>query len=137
MLTRRGIAGCALCAVTGFFAESVRAETAQPAPTNGIKRTILMQTDGPAEGYVTVLVGAEIPAGSLVARHTHPGIESAYAIEGGGVLTMDGQADKTIGQGDSFQVPARVPHAFQNGAKATRLHLTMVLEKGKPLASPA
>jgi quercetin dioxygenase-like cupin family protein len=136
MLTRRGIAGCALCAVTGFFAESARAETA-PAQTNGIKRTILMQTDGPAEGFVTVLVAAEIPAGSLVARHTHPGIESAFAIEGGGVLTVDGQADKTIGQGDAFQVPARVPHAFQNGAKPTRLHLTMVVEKGKPLSSPA
>jgi quercetin dioxygenase-like cupin family protein len=133
MLTRRAITGCALCAITGFVAESVAAEKAPDA--GGIKRTILMQTDGPVPGYVTVMVAADIAAHAVVARHTHPGIESAYVLEGGGILSVDGEAEKKLGPGEAFQVPATRPHAFTNGDKATKLSLTLVVEKGKPLAT--
>jgi quercetin dioxygenase-like cupin family protein len=134
MLTRRGLTGCALCAVIGFVAEEAVAET--PA-TSGIKRAIITQMEGPVPGYVTILASAEIQPGALVSRHTHPGIESGYAIDGGGVLSVEGQPDKPIAQGEVFQVPVAMPHSFQNGDKTTRLNLTFVVEKGKPLASPA
>jgi hypothetical protein len=39
--------------------------------------------DGPAPGYVTLLVEATIDPGVTIGRHTHPGIESAYVLEGG------------------------------------------------------
>jgi hypothetical protein len=68
MLTRRGFTACALCAVTGFIAVDAAAQA------TGLKRTILNQTDGPIDGYVTVSVRVEIEAGALVARHTHPGV---------------------------------------------------------------
>jgi quercetin dioxygenase-like cupin family protein len=86
MLTRRGFAGfasCALCAVTGFIATEASAQGAPPAGTPGVTRKILSKTDGPAAGYETVLVEAEIEAGVAVGRHTHPGVESAYVLEGG------------------------------------------------------
>jgi quercetin dioxygenase-like cupin family protein len=121
----------------GFVAEEVKAQTPPPMATKGIKRKVLQQTDGPVEGYVTVMVLAEIEAGDTVSRHTHPGIESAYTTEGGGVLSVDGQPDKATKPGDVFQVPAGTPHSFKCGDKTTRLNVTLVVEKGKPLASPA
>ena len=70
MLTRRGFAACALCAVTGFLATGAEAQNAR-----GLKRTIITRTDGPMDGYETVDVRVDLDAGTLVARHTHPGIE--------------------------------------------------------------
>ena len=86
MLTRRkfaGFASCALCGITDFIATEVSAQGAPAATTPGVTRKILSQTDGPTPGYVTLLVDATIDAGTPVARHTHPGIESAYVLEGG------------------------------------------------------
>jgi quercetin dioxygenase-like cupin family protein len=141
MLTRRdfaGIASCAICAVTGFIATDASAQGTPPAATPGVTRKILSQTDGPTPGYVTIIVEAEIEAGVTVARHTHPGIESAYVIEGGLELPIEGQPTRTLKPGDGFVVPPNTPHAGgKNGDKKTRIASTYVVEKGKPLASPA
>ncbi len=88
-------------------------------------------------GYVTVTVEAEIDAGATVARHTHPGIESAYVIDGGGELLVDGQPAMQVTPGIGFQIPPVTPHSLKNGAKPSRLAITYIVEKGKPLASPA
>ena len=136
MLSRRFFAGCALCAIGGLAATAAEAQT-PPAATGGVKRTILKQTDGPVPGYVTVTAEAEIEAGATVARHTHPGIESGYLIEGAGELSVDGQPSQMLKPGDGFQNPVGVPHGLKNGPKTSRLAITYIVEKGKPLASPA
>jgi quercetin dioxygenase-like cupin family protein len=135
MLTRRGFAACALCAITGFAASAADAQSG--AATSGLKRTILQRTDGPMEGYETIVVAVEIAPGAMVARHTHPGIESAYVIEGDTELTIDGEAPRRVGPGEAFQIPPARPHSARNFDKTTRLAATYVVEKGKPLASPA
>jgi quercetin dioxygenase-like cupin family protein len=136
MLTRRGFASCALCAITGFIATEASAQGAPPA--GGVTRKILSQTDGPAPGYETLLVEATIEAGVAVGRHTHPGIESAYVLEGGFELPIQGQATRTLKAGDAFQIPADTPHAGGAGGTAkSRILITYVVQKGKPLASPA
>src|ERR1700687_2391492 len=99
MLTRRGFAGfapCALCALTGLFATDASAQPTPPAATPGVTRKILAQMDGPAPGYVTIVAEAEIDAGVAVARHTHPGIESGYVLEGGLDLPVEGQPIRTL-----------------------------------------
>jgi quercetin dioxygenase-like cupin family protein len=131
MLSRRAFAACALCAVGGFFA------TGAEAQTRGLKRTLIKQTDGPMDGYVTVEMKVEIGPGAAVARHTHPGIESGYVAEGGTELTIDGQGTLKLGAGDGFQVPTGVAHGGMNGPARTVIVSTYVVEKGKPLASPA
>ena len=135
MLTRRTFAVCALCAASGFLADG--AECANCRPTPGLKRTLIKQTDGPVEGYVTVEMRIEIEPGALVARHTHPGIESSYLVEGGLELSVDGEGTRTLEPGDGFQIPTGVPHSGKNGPAKTVLAGTYVVEKGKPLASPA
>lgn len=143
MLTRRefaGVASCALCGIAEFVASEAYAQGAAPPPaTAGVTRKILSQTDGPVPGYVTLLVEATIDAGVSVARHTHPGIESSYVMEGTGFeLPIQGQPTRVIKAGDAFQIPAETPHAGgKPGESKTRILITYVVEKGKPLASPA
>jgi quercetin dioxygenase-like cupin family protein len=133
MLTRRGFATCAICSVTGFLATGAQAQNAP----GGMKRTIITRTDGPTDGYETINARVDLDAGALVARHTHPGIESSYVVDGALELSVDGQGTRTFKVGDGFQVPTRVPHSGKAGDKPTTLAITYVVEKGKPLVSPA
>jgi quercetin dioxygenase-like cupin family protein len=138
-LNRRLIVGCALCAVPGLIATgtSASAQSAAPAATAGVKRKILSQLDGPTPGYVTIAVELEIEPGALVARHTHPGIESTYFISGSGELLVDGQPAKPFKAGEAIQVPPGTVHSVKNGPTTTKGIGTYIVEKGKPLASPA
>jgi quercetin dioxygenase-like cupin family protein len=141
MLTRRefaAFASCAICGLTEFVAAQASAQGTPPAATGGVTRKILSQTDGPTPGYVTLLVEATIEAGVPVGRHTHPGIESAYVLEGGFELPIQGQPTRTIKAGDAFQIPPETPHGGGKAGDAkSRVLITYVVEKGKPLASPA
>ena len=138
MLTRRGFAGCTICALTGVIATDASAQAAAPVATTGYTRKILSQMDGPTPGYVTILVEAELQAGGTIARHTHPGIESTYILEGSVEIPIQGQPTRSYKPGDHYQVPAGTPHA---GGKPSdtkvRLATTYVVEKDKPLVSPA
>ncbi len=142
MLTRREFAGaatCALCGIAELVATGAAAQSSKPAATTpGVTRKILSQTDGPAPGYTTLLVEATIEPGVTVARHTHPGIESAYIMEGNFELPIQGQPTRMVKTGDAFQIPRDTPHA---GGKPSdtkaRILITYVVEKDKPLASPA
>jgi quercetin dioxygenase-like cupin family protein len=141
MLTRRGfasVASCAICAATGLVATEVAAQNAPLATTSGVTRKVLSEMDGPAQGYQTIIVEATIEPGVQVARHTHPGIESGYVIEGDLQLPIQGQPIRALKVGDAFQVPPETPHA--GGAPSdvrVRVISTYVVQKGKPLASPA
>jgi len=138
MVTRRGFVNCALCAVAGGFAAVATDAQAQPAgQTTGVTRKILSTEALPGGQYVVVQVAAEIAPGAIVARHTHPGIESSVILAGEAELLVDGQPNRTLRAGDSFQVPAVTPHSLRNGSGATRVAGTYTVEKDKPLASPA
>jgi quercetin dioxygenase-like cupin family protein len=138
MLTRRGFASCALCAISGFIATEASAQGTPPAAAGGVTRKILSKTDGPAPGFETLLVEAIIEAGVAVGRHTHPGVESAYVLEGGFELPIQGQETRTLKAGDAFQIPPETPHAGgKAGTAKSRILITYVVQKDKPLASPA
>lgn len=137
-LNRRMIFGCALCAVPALLATSTTGMAqGAPAATAGVKRKVISQIDGPSPGYVTIAVELEIDAGATVARHTHPGIESTYFVSGSGELLVDGQPAKPFKAGDAIQVPPGAIHSVKNGPAVTKGIGTYVVEKGKPLASPA
>ena len=133
MLTRRAFA-CAFCAAAGFLATGAPVEA---EGAGGLRRTLLKQTDGPAPGYVTIEMRVEIDPDAPILRHTHPGIESGYVIEGATELTVEGVGTFNLKPGDAYQAPAGVPHSGRNGSAKTTIAATFVVEKGKPLASPA
>ena len=121
------LAGAAILVATVAFA----AEAQHP------KRTVLEQIEVPGSAYTTVVATTEIEPNAMVERHTHPGTEITYVIEGGGDMFIDGKPMMHVKAGDHWQVPAHTPHYLKNGPQATRLLVTYVLEKGKPLAIPA
>ena len=135
MLTRRGFGGCAICTAVGLVAAGAEAQP-QAAQTSGVTRTVVQTTDLD-ERTTTMLVMADIAAGATVARHTHPGIESTYVIDGAFELSVHGMPDRKLKIGDGVQIAPGAPHSVKNGDRPTKLAITYVVEKGKPLASPA
>lgn len=133
MLNRRRFATCFLCAAGGVLT----AEIGAVAQTPGFTRTVLNRSESPGDTMVTIQVLVEINPGVLVARHTHPGTESGYFLDGAGTLGVAGVPDRAMKAGDAFQIPHAVPHFVQNGPGQTRVLSTYVVEKDKPLASPA
>jgi quercetin dioxygenase-like cupin family protein len=136
MVTRRLFAACGICSALGLTASGAAAQTGS-AQTAGVMRHILDRSDVPGGNYEAVLVSAEVSAGATVDWHTHPGVESAYVVDGEGELSVRGESEKKIKQGVGFQVPAQTPHRLRNGSRPMRLAITYTVEKGKPLASPA
>ena len=134
MLSRRLFASCVLCAATGLVATG---GDAAAQATTGVVRTILRREEFPGDKYATIQVKAEVEAGATVARHTHPGVESAYVVEGEGDLSVAGQPDRALKPLDGFQIPAEVPHSLRAGGRKMLLLITYVVEKDKPLATPA
>jgi len=101
----------------------------------GIKRTVIRSIDFPS-GYTTVTAIVELGPGVCSGRHTHPGIDSGFVIQGDFVLRTDGKTEQTFKAGDSFETSPQVPHDGCS-VSGTKLLDTWVIEKGKPLASPA
>ena len=102
-----------------------------------IKRTPLQKFDVPGTNHETVIAMAEIVPNVNVGRHTHPGPESGYMVEGEMVLYVEGQPEKTVKAGQSYQVPPGAIHDAKSGPNGAKVVATYVVEKGKPLASPA
>ena len=101
-----------------------------------IKRTVLQKFDVPGTDYETVIGIAEIAPGVNIGRHTHPGAESGYLLEGDMTLIVANQPDRPLKTGDSYQIPVGAAHDARSGEKGARVIATYVVEKGKPLASP-
>jgi quercetin dioxygenase-like cupin family protein len=101
----------------------------------GIKRTVIRSIDFPP-GYTTVTAVVELAPGICSGRHTHPGIDSGFVMQGDFVLKIDGKSEQTLKVGDSFETSPQMPHDGCS-VSGTKLLDTWVIEKGKPLASPA
>jgi quercetin dioxygenase-like cupin family protein len=107
------------------------------AQQSGIKRTPLQKVEFP-EGYATVTGLAEIPPGGTAGRHTHPGIEMGYLLEGEADLIIEGKPDQLLKAGDSYSIPAGAVHdARVHGDKALKVLGIYVVDKTKPMTSPA
>jgi quercetin dioxygenase-like cupin family protein len=100
------------------------------------QRIELEKVELPGTQYNVVLVLADIPAGFTVDRHTHPGVEAGYVLQGDGDFIVEGQPDRHLKTGDHFKIGGPTPHIFRAGP-ATKILVTYVVDKTKPLASPA
>jgi quercetin dioxygenase-like cupin family protein len=115
----------------------VHAQDAPAAPASGIKRTPVYKGPVAAADHEAVIVKAELPAGAHAGRHTHPGDEISYVVEGDTELLIDGRPPLRLTSGQGFSVPAGTVHDARNvGSGPVRLIGVYVVEKGKPLATP-
>ena len=106
----------------------------QPA----FKRTMLQQGDISVPGREVITAVGEFQPGATPGRHTHSGEEVGYVLEGTLLLEQDGKAPVTLKAGGTFLIPAGTIHnATNSGTGTARILATYIVEKGKPLATPA
>lgn len=128
MKTIRIIAAAALV-VAGALAPQVAL-----AQWAGIKRTDLARSDLSTPGREVIQVLVEFAPGVAAPRHSHPGEEIAYVIEGVFLYELDGRPPVTLKAGESLFIPAGTPHAVKNVGSGNAVELaTYIVEKGIPL----
>jgi quercetin dioxygenase-like cupin family protein len=108
------------------------------AQTPAFKRTVLQQADISVPGREVVTAVAEFQPGATPGRHTHAGEEVGYVIDGTISLEQEGKPAVTLKAGQSFLIPAGTTHnATNTGSGVAKILATYIVEKGKPLATPA
>jgi quercetin dioxygenase-like cupin family protein len=115
-----------------FFISMASAAFAQTNRTE-LKRADLTGTN--MEIIISVL---EVPPGSSIDRHTHPGEEAVYVLDGATLKFPDGkEVSRPTGQAG---INVRdVPHAGYTvvGDKPLKLLTVHIVDKGKPMTVPA
>jgi quercetin dioxygenase-like cupin family protein len=100
----------------------------------GSKRTDLQRHDLSAPGREVIQVRVDFDPGYVSPRHTHPGEEIVYVLEGKLEYQIEGRPPVTVKPGDVLFVPAGTIHAAKNVGSGNGAELaTYVVEKGKPL----
>ena len=126
------VLAAALLCVCGMLSSSAFAQA------SGIKRELVHKADISVPGREAVVARVEVAPGILAGRHTHPGDEISYVLEGEGELLIDGEPPRKLKAGDAFVIPAGTVHDAKNtGTVPMKLIGTFVVEKGQPLAAPA
>ncbi len=123
----------AVLAAAAASVSVVRAEQAG-APT----RTVLQKHELRAHGHEGVMAMVDMPVGAREGRHTHPGDAFVYVLEGTLRLEQDGKPPASFKAGETFFIPAGKIHEGMNGGSVpVKAVAVFVVEKGKPLATPA
>ncbi|MGH8082138.1 MAG: cupin domain-containing protein [Lysobacter sp.] len=118
-----------------FSASAFAAPAAAPAQTSsGISRTDLQRHDLSIPGREAIQVRVGFAPGVTAPRHSHPGEEIVYALEGTLEYRIDGQPPVTLKPGEVVFIPAGAIHEVKNLGKGHAAELaTYIVEKGKPL----
>jgi quercetin dioxygenase-like cupin family protein len=115
---------------------SAAAERVQFAP--GLWRTDLQRQDLSIPGREVIQSRVDIAPEAPAVKHTHPGEEIIYVLEGSLEYQVEGQPTRTFRAGDALTVPAGAVHGVRNVGSGTGSVLaTDVVEKGKPLLTLA
>jgi quercetin dioxygenase-like cupin family protein len=108
---------------------------AQPA---GLGRTDVLKHDLDFPGREVVQVRVDFGHGVVAPRHSHPGVEVAYVLEGTIEYQIDGKPPVILKTGDALFIPDGAVHTAKNvgPGKASEL-ATYIVEKAKPAFVPA
>jgi quercetin dioxygenase-like cupin family protein len=121
-------------AVVVLIVASGLAPNVAQAQQAGTKRTDLQRHDLSVPGREVVQVRVDFDPGYVSPRHTHPGEEIVYVLEGTLEYQIEGKPPVTVKPGDVLFIPARTIHAAKNVGNGNGAELaTYVVEKGKPL----
>ena len=109
------------------------AQTAPPARPAGTTRIDLQRHDLSIPGQEVVQLRVDFAPGASFPRHTHPGEEIIYVIEGSLEFELACKP-VTVNAGGVLFVPARTVHAARNVGSVPAAELgTYIVEKGKRL----
>jgi quercetin dioxygenase-like cupin family protein len=100
----------------------------------GIKRTDALRHDLGVPGQEVVQVRVDFTPGVAFPKHSHPGVEIAYVLEGSLEYQFDGKPPVTLKAGEALFIPAGTIHSAKNVGSGNGAELaTYIVEKGKPL----
>jgi quercetin dioxygenase-like cupin family protein len=101
---------------------------------NGVTRTDLQRHDLSAPGREAIQVRVDLAPGVAFGKHTHPGEEIIYVLEGTLEYQLEDKPPVTLKAGDVLFIPAGTVHSARNLGSVTGSELaTYIVEKGKPL----
>jgi quercetin dioxygenase-like cupin family protein len=101
---------------------------------NGVTRTDLQRHDLSAPGREAIQVRVDLAPGVAFGKHTHPGEEIIYVLEGTLEYQLEDKPPVTLKAGDVLFIPAGTVHSAKNLGSVTGSELaTYIVEKGKPL----
>ena len=127
-MTTRIITVAALIAASGLALHVALSQ--QP----GIKRTDLQRHDLSVPGREVVQVRVDFAPGVAFGKHSHPGEEIVYVLEGSLEYQVEGKPPVTLKAGEVLFIPAGTIHAARNVGTGRGAELaTYIVEKGKPL----
>jgi quercetin dioxygenase-like cupin family protein len=109
-------------------------QMAQAQAPKGIGRAEVLRHDVGEAGREAVQVRVDFAPGASVPKHSHPGEELAYVLEGTMEYQLGDQPPVTLKAGESLFIPAGVAHSAKSsgGGKAVEL-ATYIVKKGKPI----
>ena len=100
----------------------------------GIKRTDALRHDLGVPGREVIQVRVDFDPGVAFGKHSHPGAEVAYVLEGTLEYQLEGEPPVTLKAGEALFIPAGTIHAAKNVGTGNAAELaTYIVEKGKPL----
>ncbi|GAA2805688.1 cupin domain-containing protein [Crossiella cryophila] len=129
-------AACALGTATSDPIPSSSSTSAPigAGPTDGVTRAELQRFPSPAKGWEIVQTLVEIPEGKESGRHSHPGPEIGYIIQGDVSIEFDDRPALRLRSGEPFNIPPNVVHNARNVGKVrTKMLSSYLIEEGKPL----
>ena len=134
-----GKAGLILVATLGT--QAAHAEISPPAAGSArpplVSRVDLQRHDLSIPGREAVQVRVDFDPGAIAPRHSHPGEEIIYVLQGVLEYTIEGRAPVTLRAGEVLFVPCGAIHSARNVGAGNAVELaTYVVEKGKPLLVP-
>jgi quercetin dioxygenase-like cupin family protein len=104
------------------------------ATTQGVKRTELQRSDLAIAGKEAIQVVIAFEPGSFFGKHSHPGEELIYVLEGEIEYTIEGKAPVILKAGEVLLIPAGIVHEARNTGKVVAKELaTYIVDKNKPL----
>jgi quercetin dioxygenase-like cupin family protein len=104
------------------------------AQPSGITRTDALRSDLGVPGREVIQVRVDFDPGVAFGRHSHPGAEVAYVLEGTLEYQLEGRPPVTLKTGQALFIPAGTIHAAKNVGTGNAAELaTYIVEKGKPL----
>lgn len=131
MYLKFGAAIVAVLIASGTVAATIQGQ-------QGVRRTDLQRHDLSIANRETVQARIDISPGETAPWHRHPGEEVIYVIEGTLEYQLEGQSPATFKAGEVLFVPAGVAHKAHNPGTTNGAELaTYIVEKGKPLVTPA
>ena len=137
-MSRTPVKTMRVMATSALIVASLLAQQTIQAQPAGITRTDLQRHDLSVPGHEAIQVRVDFEPGAAFPKHSHPGEEIIYVLQGSLEYQLQGKPPVMLKAGDVLFVPAGTIHAAKNVGSGIASELaTYIVEKGKPLLTLA